>query len=86
MQWMDRRELVPTIRALRDDAERARRRAVEHALRQLARGDESQQVIEQLSHSLTNKLLHAPTHALNHANQDDREQLTNTLRRLYQLK
>ena len=86
MQWLDNRELVPTIRALRDDAERARRREVERALRRLARGAEAQNVLEQLSHSLTNKFLHAPTHALNRANDEDREQLVNVLRRLYQLK
>ena len=86
MQWLDNRELVPTIRELRDDAERARRREVERAVRQLARGDDAGQVLEQLSHSLTNKFLHAPTHALNHANDDDREQLVNMLRRLYKLK
>jgi glutamyl-tRNA reductase len=86
MQWLDNRELVPTIRALRDEAERARRHEVERAVRSLARGDNAQQVLEQLSHSLTNKFLHAPTHALNHANDDDREQLVNMLRRLYQLK
>ena len=86
MQWLDNRELVPTIRALRDDAERARRREVERALRRLTRGDDIQQVLEQLSHALTNKLLHAPTHALNRANDEDREQLVNMLRRLYQLR
>ena len=59
---------------------------IERAARSLARGENAQQVLEQLSHSLTNKFLHAPTHALNHANDDDREQLLNTLRRLYQLK
>jgi len=86
MQWLDNRELVPTIRALRDDAERARRREFERALRRLARGDDAPAVLEHLSHALTNKLLHAPTHALNHANDDDREQLASMLRRLYQLK
>jgi len=86
MQWLDNRELVPTIRALRDDAERARRHEVERALRRLAHGDDAQKVLEQLSHSLTNKFLHGPTHALNHANDDDREQLVAMLRRLYQLK
>jgi glutamyl-tRNA reductase len=86
MQWLENRELVPTIRALRDDAERARRHEVERAQRRLARGDDVQKVLEHLSYSLTNKLLHAPTHALNHANDDDREQLVTMLRRLYQLK
>jgi glutamyl-tRNA reductase len=86
MQWLENRELVPTIRALRDDAERARRHEVERAQRRLARGDDVQKVLEHLSYSLTNKLLHGPTHALNHANDDDREQLVTMLRRLYQLK
>jgi glutamyl-tRNA reductase len=35
---------------------------------------------------LTNKFLHAPTHALNHASDEDREQLVGMLRRLHQLK
>ncbi len=86
MQWMENRELVPTIRALRDDAERARRREMERAMRRLERGGDAQKVLEQLSYALTNKLLHAPTHALNHANDEDRSQLVATLRRLYQLK
>jgi glutamyl-tRNA reductase len=85
MRWIDNRELVPMIRQLRDNAERARRREVERALRGLARGDEPHKILEQLSHGLTNKFLHAPTHALNHTNNDDREQLVILLRRLYQL-
>ena len=55
---------MPTIRALRDSAERARRHEVEHALKLLARGDEPVKVLDALSHGLTNKLLHAPTVAL----------------------
>ncbi len=86
MHWLDNRGLVPTIRALRDDAERARRREVERAARRLGRGDDAQQVLEQLSHALTNKHLHAPTHALNHASGEDRDQLVAVLRRLYHLK
>ena len=86
MQWLDNRKLVPTIRALRDDAERMRRRELEHALRRLRHGEDAAAVIDHLSHALTNKFLHAPTHALNHASDDDREQLVATLRRLHQLK
>ncbi len=85
MHWLGIRELVPTIRALRDSAERARRREIERALRRLARGDDAKLVIEQLSHGLTNKLLHAPTHALSHAGDEEREQLAQLLARLYQI-
>ncbi len=86
MQWLGNRELVPTIRALRDEAEHARQRELERALRRIAHGEDAQQVLEHLSHALTNKFLHAPTHALNHASEADREQLVSALRRLYQLK
>jgi glutamyl-tRNA reductase len=86
MHWLGNRELVPTIRALRDSAERARRHELERAAKRLARGDDPQLVMEQLSHALANKLLHAPTHALSHAREDDREQLAQMLARLYQIR
>ena len=85
MHWLGNRELVPTIRALRDSAERARRHEVERALRRLAKGEDPKIVLESLSHALTNKLLHPPTHALSHAREDDREQLAQLLARLYQI-
>ena len=77
--------MVPAIRALRDTAERARRHEIERALRRLARGDDPRLVIEYLSHGLTNKLLHAPTHALSHAAEGEREALATLLARLYQI-
>ena len=64
----------------------ARRMQEKAALQRLQHGDDATQVIEQLSHALTNKFLHAPTHALNHASDEDRDQLVNMLRRLHQLK
>jgi glutamyl-tRNA reductase len=64
MQWMRLREGVPLIRALREDADAARRLELEHALKALQRGEDPAAVIEALSHSLTNKLIHGPTQAL----------------------
>jgi glutamyl-tRNA reductase len=85
MHWLDGRRLVPTIRALRDTAERARRGTLARAQRRLARGDDPQRVLDELSLALTNKLLHAPTHALNHATTEEREELAKLLTRLYQI-
>jgi glutamyl-tRNA reductase len=85
MHWLDNRELVPMIRSLRDEGERARRHAVERALKHLGRGEDPRQVLDFLSHSLTNKLLHPPTHALSHASTEDREELVQWLARLYRL-
>lgn len=83
--WMETRELVPTIRSLRDQAERMRRHEVERALKLLAKGESPDHVLDVLSRSLTNKLLHHPTHALNHAKDTERQELVALLSRLYSL-
>ncbi len=83
MHWLESRELVPTIRALRQQAERVRRHELERAARMLARGDDPAKVLEQLSHSLTNKFLHAPTQALNDVEAGERDALVAALVRLY---
>ena len=86
MHWMEGREMVPVIRSLRDTAERYRRHEIEKAEKALARGDDPRVVLEALSHALTNKLLHAPTHALNHANtSDERSQCARYISQLYGL-
>lgn len=85
LHWMEGRELVPTIRALRDTAERHRRHEIEKAIRALGSGSDPKMVIEALSRTLTNKLLHAPTHALNHATSEEREQIAKLISQLYGL-
>jgi glutamyl-tRNA reductase len=85
MHWLAGRNAVPVIRALRDSAERARRNELERAQRRLAAGEDPQRVLDELSRGLTNKLMHAPTQALNQATNDEREALTATLSRLYHL-
>ncbi len=62
--WLKRRESVPLIRALRDEAERTRSNALEAAMKQLAKGTPPEKVLEVLSVQLTNKLMHPPTQAL----------------------
>src|SRR6478735_4562572 len=71
MRWMQARENVPLIRALREHGELARRYELERALRCLQRGDDPAAVLEGLSQGLTAKLLHAPTQALNEAAGDE---------------
>jgi len=85
MHWMQARESVPLIRALRDQAEGARQQELERALRSLARGDDPRQVLEGLSQGLTNKLMHPPTQALNEATAEERQTLAATLARLFRL-
>lgn len=85
LQWVDAREVVPIIRSLRDNAERARRHEVDHALKLLRRGDDPAQVLEALSRGLTNKFLHGPTQALNQAEGDDRSRLADLISRVFRL-
>ena len=83
--WLQARNTVPVIRALRDSAERMRRHEMEHALKLLAKGDAPDRVLEQLSMRLTNKFLHAPTQALNLAEGDERAQLQTVAAQLFHL-
>ncbi|HEY6094524.1 MAG TPA: glutamyl-tRNA reductase [Gallionellaceae bacterium] len=85
MHWMESREVVPTIRALRDNVERQRRHEVDKALRLLAKGEPAEKVLDALSSALANKFLHAPTQALNQAHSDERDVLLETIHRLYHL-
>lgn len=85
MRWVATREMVPTIRALRDQGERYRRHELERAHKLLEKGEDPRKVIELLSNSLTNKFLHVPSSALNHAAVEEREELADLINRLYQL-
>jgi glutamyl-tRNA reductase len=64
LRWMQTRENVPVIRALRDSIERMRRREIDRAAKRLGKGNDPARVLEEMSHRMTNKFLHAPTQAL----------------------
>ncbi len=85
MHWMAARESVPLIRALREQAELARGHEVERAMKLLARGDDPKGVLESLSQGLTNKLMHAPTQALNEAQGEERRALADLVARLFHI-
>ena len=57
----------PAIRALRQQADGIRRQTVEQARRMLQAGKSTDEVIDYLANTLTNRLLHAPTQALRQA-------------------
>lgn len=85
MSWLDSREVVPVIRALRDRADRLRRHELEKALKLLERGEDPHKALEALATGLTNKFTHLPTHALNQALPDERDSLIDTVSRIYQI-
>jgi glutamyl-tRNA reductase len=83
--WLASRAMVPTIRDLRDHADRIARGEVQRAQKKLANGEDPQLVLEQLAQQMSNKFLHAPLAALNSAQPDEQETLVNLVRRLYRL-
>ena len=86
MQWLAKRDTVPTIKALRDQAEAMRQTELTKALKLIQKGESPEKALEALSNALTNKFLHAPSHALNQAHGDEHVKLENILKQLYQIK
>ena len=86
MQWLKKRDAVPTIKALRDQAEVMRLNELEKALKLIQKGENPAIVLDMLSNALTNKFLHAPSHALNAAQGDEHARLEQLLRQLYHIK
>ena len=67
MNWWESLDVLPTIKALRQNAEAIRQRELAKALSML--GDISpgnQQILETLTHSIVNRILHDPTESLKH--------------------
>ena len=86
MSWMKKRDAVPTIKALRDQAETTRKAELEKALKLIQKGESADKVLEALSTALTNKFLHAPSHALNQAHGDEHTRLEQLMKQIYQIK
>ncbi|WP_028453488.1 glutamyl-tRNA reductase [Chitinilyticum aquatile] len=84
-QWLASRALVPTIRELRDHAERIQRKELERAKKQLASGSDPELVLEELARQMGNKFLHAPLAALNATQGEQQAELVEAVRRLYRL-
>lgn len=61
------KEAGPAIRALRQEADGIRQQTLEQARRMLAAGKSTDDALEYLANTLTNRLLHAPTQALRQA-------------------
>lgn len=85
LAWLQARDAATTIRELRDRADRARVDALEKARRMLANGRDPDSVLEYLAHTLTNKLLHAPSVRLRHAGGNADQHLLRAARALYDL-
>lgn len=75
MGWLRSQDVVNLIRSYRDRAERTRDDVLHKAQRQLAQGRPPEEVLAFLAQTLTNKLIHEPTSALDHAAREGRPEL-----------
>jgi glutamyl-tRNA reductase len=86
-RWLEAREAVPTIVALRQRAEMIRQAELDKALAKLGPLDERQRrVLETLTTGIINKLLHAPTVNLKRSSQQGRlRDVVHLVRHLFEL-
>ncbi len=64
MTWMRSLYAVDSIREYRQSANEIRQELLDKALQSMASGTDPEKVLKELSNKLTNKLIHAPTRAL----------------------
>lgn len=83
--WLNKKEITPVIKALRDNAETIRAEVLSGAKRQLQNGEAALDVLNSLSIKLTNKLLHSPTVNLCATNDKLQNDLSDLTKFLYNL-
>jgi len=81
--WLDQRAAVPLIQALNRQADDWRSAEMARARKLLARGADVEQVLDVLSRGLTQKLLHGALAELHASEGAQREQLAQTVSRLF---
>ncbi|PJG86444.1 glutamyl-tRNA reductase [Conservatibacter flavescens] len=62
--WLKVHQFSGLIRNYRDNAEQTRQALLDKALQSLQQGQNAEVILQELSYKLTNKLLHAPTQAM----------------------
>ena len=85
MGWIRARDAVPTICGIRNWAEEIKGETLEKARRQLLQGKDTSEVINQLAHNLTNKLIHNPSSRLREAGFQQEEDIIEAARMLFGL-
>lgn len=85
MGWLKGQDSIHLIRSYRERANKVQNHVTEQAMRMLSQGKTAEEAMKFLSHTLTNKLLHDATSALNHAAFEGDEDLLNAARKLFKL-
>lgn len=78
-------DVVSTLKAYRSQAEKLRDIELDKSLKQLAKGESAEEVLNQLARNLTNKLLHKPSIEMKKASAKGREDLIGWANELFGL-
>ncbi len=86
LSWMRSQGAQSLIKDYRQKAELTRDEVLAKALSQLNNGQQAEQVLNRLAHTLTNKLIHTPSTQIREAGENDRHDLVAAARELLKLK
>ncbi len=84
-QWLRGQGVVATVRAYRNKAELQRDTVLDKAKKMLAQGKPTEEVLQFIAYTLTNKLTHEPTEALHMAGKKGKNELIDAARILLNL-
>ena len=85
MDWLNSLDAVSTIRALRDQAYSIQNEVLINAQQKIRAGADPEKVLHEVTRSLTNKLIHAPSIQLRSAGANGREDLLSAAQEIFNL-
>ena len=85
LSWMKAQTVQSTIVDYRQQASQLQQESLHKALASLNKGDSPEDVIQQLAHTLTNKLIHTPCTQLRKASENERHDLIAAAREIFKL-
>ena len=85
MDWVNSQDAVATIQALRNQARQASADVLESALQKLRQGAAPEDLLREVTRTLTNKLIHPPSARLNNLDAENKEAMLRAVRDLYNL-
>jgi glutamyl-tRNA reductase len=85
LSWMRSQNAQSVIKDFRHQAELTRNETLNKALAQLHNGQNPEQVLERLAHTLTNKLIHTPSTQIREAGANERHDLIAAAKEIFKL-
>lgn len=83
MDWLDARSALPMIQYLQKQVDGWVNFELKQAMRRLAKGISSREVLAQFGNALSNKFLHGSRHALSYTRGDDRKKFIESLKLIF---